>query len=219
MERMTREEYESLPSALYLLACDTEQEKLAKRSVISQVLRAAVLVELTERGCLRDENGRARPVGDRRTGEPLLDGALRNIVERKRPGKWKALISEQRKQTLEGVEAALQKAGTISIETRTWRWPRIVVTEPERVPALRSAVRETLLGDVPVTSVPPRTAALAALAATAELPDVLTGKERREHKKRVEALREQAGEAAPALKKVLDEMSYVASAVVVGAGS
>lgn len=213
------EPVESLPQALYLLACDAEAEKLTKRSVIGHVLRAAVLVELAERGCIRDEDGRARPVGDRRTGEPVLDEAVRAIAERKRPGKWKALINEDRKQTLQAVENALVKAGAITVEPRTWRYPRIVVRTPERIVALRDAVRGTLHADVPVESVPPRAAALVALSAVAQLPGVLTGKERRQHKERIKALTEQAGEAAPALKKVMDEMQVAASAAVVGAST
>lgn len=213
------EPVEGLPQALYLLACDAEAEKLVQRSVIGHVLRAAVLVELAERGCIRDENGRVRPVVDRRTGEPVLDQALRSIAERKRPGRWKALINEERKQTVQAVEEALQKAGRITVEPRTWRYPRVIVRTPERVAALHEAVARTLHADVPVESVPPRAAALVALSATAQLPGALTGKERWQNKKRIKALTEQAGEAAPALKKVMDEMQIAASAAVVGAST
>ncbi|OEU87172.1 hypothetical protein DB35_27115 [Streptomyces abyssalis] len=204
----------SLPAELYLLACDTEKEKLTKRDVLGSVLRAAVLVELTDRGCLTDEDGKARTVGDRRTGDPLLDEALRGIAAEKRPRKWKALVQRHRKQTFQGVEQQLEKDRVIRVERRTWLSDKVVVKDAARVKRLHAEASETLTGGRPVEEFSTRQAALTALAAVSGMPTVTSSKDRREHKKRIKALTERAGEAGPALKKALDDMQIATGAVI-----
>ena len=215
---MDKNQGHSLPVELYLLACDTEKEKLTKRDVLGNVLRAAVLIELTDRGCLTDEGGKARTVGDRRTGDPLLDEALRGIAADKRPRKWKALVQQHRKQTFQSVEQYLERERLISIERRTWRWDRVVVKDNALAKRLCGEAVETLTSERPVEQFSTHQAALTALAAIGELPTVTSGKERREHKKRIKALTERAGQAGPALKKALDEMQ-IATAVVISAAA
>ena len=205
----------SLPAELYLLACDVEKEKLTKRDLIGNVLRAAVLVELTDRGCLTDDGGKARTVGDRRTGDPVLDDALRAIGADK-PRKWKAMVQQHRKQGFRAVEQQLERERLISIERRTWRYDRITVKDTALAKRLRAEAVEALTSGRPVEEYSTRQAALTALAAVGQFPTVTSGKERREHKKRIKALTERAGQAGPALKKALDEMD-IAAAVAVGA--
>lgn len=204
----------SLPAELYLLACDTEKERLTKREVLGNVLRAAVLVELTDRGCLTDEDGKAKTVGDRRTGDPLLDEALRGIAAERRPRRWKTLVQQQRKQTFQAVEQQLEKSGAIRVERRTWLSDKVAVKDTARVEQLRDEVSETLTGGRPVAEFSTRQAALTALAAVSGLPTVTTYKDRREHKKRIKALTERAGEAGPALKKALDDMQIATGAAI-----
>ncbi|QPP08590.1 GPP34 family phosphoprotein [Streptomyces bathyalis] len=208
----------SLPAELYLLACDTEKERLTKRDVLGSVLRAAVLIELTDRGCLTDEDGRARTVGDRRTGDPLLDDALRGIAAEKRPRKWKTLVQRNRKQTFEAVERQLEKDRLIRIERRTWFPHIVVVKDAALAKRLHGEAVETLTGGRPVEQFTTRQAALTALAAVGGLPTVTSGKDRREHKERIKALTERAGEAGPALKKALQEMQ-IATATAIGAAA
>ncbi|OEV06317.1 Golgi phosphoprotein 3 GPP34 [Streptomyces sp. Amel2xB2] len=205
----------SLPAELYLLACDTEKEKLTKRDVLGSVLRAAVLVELTDRGCITDDNGKVRAVGDRRTGDPLLDEALRGIAAEK-PRKWKALVQRERKQTFQAVEAQLEKNRAIRVERRTWLSDKIQVKDATLVKRLHAEAAETLTGGRPVAEFSTRQAALTALAAVGGFPTVTSGKDRRTYKKRIKELSERAGEAGPALKKALDEMQ-IAQAAVIGA--
>ncbi|WP_314175569.1 GOLPH3/VPS74 family protein [Streptomyces winkii] len=212
----------SLPAELYLLACDTEKEKLTKRDVLGSVLRAAVLVELTDRGCLTDEDGRARTVGDRRTGDPLLDEALRGIAAERRPRKWKTLVQRNRKQTFQAVEQQLEKERVIRVERRTWLYDKVAVKDTARAKRLHAEAHETLTGGRPVEEFSTRQAALTALAAVGGFPTVVSGKDRREHKKRIKALTERAGEAGPALKKALDDMQIATGAAMgaaVAAGS
>jgi hypothetical protein len=223
MDRFDKNQGHSLPVELYLLACDTEKDSLTKRDVLGNVFRAAVLIELTDRGCLTDEDGKAHAVGDRRTGDPLLDEALRGIAAEKRPRKWKTLVQQRRKQTFQAVEQRLERERLISIERRTWRWDRIVVEDTALVKRLRDDVVETLTSGRSVEQVSTRHAALTALAAIAELPTVTSSKDRREHKKRIKALTERAGEAGPALKRALDEMDIAVvvatTAVAVSTGA
>ena len=208
----------SLPAELYLLACDTERERLTKRDVLGSVLRAAVLIELTDRGCLTDEDGRARTVGDKRTGDPLLDEALRGIAAERRPRKWKALVQKERKQTFQAVEQRLEKERMIRVERRTWLSDVVVVKDTALVKRLRAEAVETLTGGRPVGQFTTRQAALTALAAVGGLPTVTSGKDRREYKDRIKALTERAGEAGPALKKALQEMQ-IATATAIGAAA
>jgi len=215
MERTDSNSQLTLPAELYLLACDLETEKLTKRDVIGNVLRAAVLVELTDRGCLTDDDGKARTVGDRRTGDPVLDDALRGMAADK-PRKWKAQVQQHRKQGFQAVEQQLERARLIEIERRTWRYDRIVVKDQALVKRLRADVVDTLTSGRPVEDYSTRQAALTALAAVGQFPTVTSSKDRREHKKRIKALTERAGEAGPALKKALSDMD-IATAVAVGA--
>ncbi len=215
MERTDSNSQLTLPEELYLLACDMETEKLTKRDVMGNVLRAAVLVELTARGGLTDDGGTARPVGDRRTGDPLLDAALRGIAEDK-PRKWKAQVQLQRKHHFKTVEEQLERARLIAIERRTWRYDRIVVKDQALVKRLQAEVGETLTSGRPVKDYSTRQAALAALAAAGQFPTVISGKDQRKYKERIKALTERAGEAGPALKKALNDMQ-VATMIAVGA--
>jgi hypothetical protein len=204
---------QSLPGALYLLACDVEKGKLGRRDVLGHVLRAAVLVELTERGCLTDADGKARAAGDRRTGDPVLDGALREIAADK-PRKWKSLVERRRKETFQEVEQQLVRAGTIGVEHRTWLSDRVGVRDTALVKRLCADAVDTLHSETPVEQVPPRQAALVALAGLGNLPSVLSGRERRQYKKRLKALTERAGEAGPALKKALASLEAGRAAAI-----
>ncbi|SCK21045.1 Golgi phosphoprotein 3 (GPP34) [Streptomyces sp. WMMB 322] len=205
----------SLPAELYLLACDTEKQRLTKTDVLGSVLRAAVLVELTDRGCLTDEDGKVRTVGDKRTGDPLLDEALRGIAAERRPRKWKVLVQRDRKQTFQAVERQLEKTRMIRIERRTWFPDTVVVKDTALARRLNGEAVETLTGGRPVEQFSTRQAALTALAAVGGFPTVTSGKDRREHKDRIKALTERAGEAGPALDKALKEMQ-IATATAIG---
>lgn len=210
----------SLPEQLYLLACDEAKERLqlGKRELLARVLRAAALIDLTERGCLRDENGRARAVGDRRTGDPVLDDVLRDVAQ-ERPKKWKPLVERHRRRTFDAVERQLAAAGAITVERRALRPTRVVVRDADEVAVLRKTAAGILHGELAPSRIPPRQAALAVLAAMGEVPGVTTGRERRRLKKRIDALSERAGAAAPALKKAIKAMKVAASASAGAAGA
>ena len=123
----------------------------------------------------------------------MLDDSLRAIAEDRRPRKWKGLVQLHRKQVFQGVEQQLERARIIAIERRTWRYDKIMVKDTGLAKRLAAEAVETLTSSRPVEDFSTRQAALTALAALGELPNVASSKERREHKKRIKALTERAG--------------------------
>lgn len=117
--------------------------------------------------------------------------------------------------TLDAVRAQLAADGYLRAEkTRVLGVFPSVEYEIDRVAvvdALRAEAREVLEGPMPVEEVPEQDAALVALAAGAELRTLLSGKEQRQYKQRIEDLVERSGATTPALKKAVQE---VRSAVV-----
>jgi hypothetical protein len=84
---------ESLPARLYLLAYDTEKNRMTAHSRLGLVLRAAALTDLYLAGRVTDENGKARASGDRRpTGDPLPDEMLQQLAEHQ-PRSWQGWIA------------------------------------------------------------------------------------------------------------------------------
>lgn len=120
--------------------------------------------------------------------------------------------------TLDAVRAQLAAEGYLRAEKKRvlGLFPSVEY-ELERVSAveaLREEARTVLQGPVPVEDVSDRDAALVALAAAAELRTLASGKDRKLYKQRIEELTDRSGAAAPALKKVIQE---VRTAIVVAA--
>ncbi|MEU9780057.1 GPP34 family phosphoprotein [Streptomyces phaeochromogenes] len=205
----------SLPARLYLLAWDTTKLKVTDAAHLPHIVRAGALTELAQRGLLADVDGIATPTDpDAETGDPVLDGLL-ELVEESRPHRWKTWVGLRARVTLDAVRAQLAADGYLRAEkTRVLGVFPSVEYEIDRVAvvdALRAEAREVLEGPVPVEEVPEQDAALVALAAGAELRTLLSGKEQRQYKQRIEDLVERSGATTPALKKAVQE---VRSAVV-----
>ncbi|MBQ1158389.1 GPP34 family phosphoprotein [Streptomyces sp. A73] len=194
----------SLPARLYLLACDVEKDQLKWGDELGYAIRAATLAELEARGCLKDDKGRARPAGGHRTGDPVLDGALRSIAEHSRARRWRSLVQRERRETCLAVEEQLSGAGVVSVERRTLRRKRVTVRDRGLPGALRAEAVATLAGTEPVGRVEPARAALASFAALARLCPELNWRVRHQHRRRLKELTARAGVAGPALKKALD---------------
>jgi hypothetical protein len=214
----------SLPARLYLLSWDTTKLKVTGATHLHHLVRAGALTELAQRGLLADVEGIATPVDpDAHTGDLVLDGLL-ELVEESRPRKWKAWVTLRARVTLDAVRAQLAAEGYLRAEKKRvlGLFPSVEY-ELERVAAvdaLREDARLVLVGPVPVAEVSDRDAALVALAAAAELRTLLPGKDRKLHKERIEELTERSGAAAPALKKVIQEVrSAVVVAVTTGAAT
>ncbi|MFJ2830388.1 GPP34 family phosphoprotein [Streptomyces sp. NPDC087263] len=214
----------SLPARLYLLSWDTTRLKVTGATHLHHLVRAGALTELAQRGLLADVEGIATPVDpDAHTGDLVLDGLL-ELVEESRPRKWKAWVTLRARVTLDAVRAQLAADGYLRAEKKRvlGLFPSVEY-ELERVAAvdaLREDARQVLLGPVPVADVSDRDAALVALAAAAELRTLLPGKDRKLHKDRIEELTDRGGAAAPALKKVIQEVrTAVIVAVTTGAAT
>ena len=79
---------ESLPARMYLLAYDTGKNRLTARSQLGLVPRAAALTELYLAGQVADEEGRARPAGDRRPSRRPAGGLLVRADRRAPAAPW-----------------------------------------------------------------------------------------------------------------------------------
>jgi hypothetical protein len=195
----------TLPATIFLLAHAPDSRRAANLGV---VVRGALLAELNLRGCLVEDGSAVRASGSKRTGDPVLDGALRQMSE-DRPRSWRGWLRRGRKQTLTAVRQQLVSDGAIS--TRPGRilgiFPttRITVTDPEAA-ALRRAIREAATGTGPVSRVPAESSALVALVAVGELRSVLSRHECRAHADRIAEFAERGGGAIPALKQVIRQI-------------
>ncbi|GGX96069.1 GOLPH3/VPS74 family protein [Streptomyces minutiscleroticus] len=220
----------SLPARLYLLAWDTTRLKVTGGTHLHHLVRAGALTELAQRGLLADRDGVATPLDpDARTGDTVLDGLL-ELIEESRPRKWKTWVTSRARVTLDAVRAQLTADGYLRAEKRRalGLFPTVdyVLERVAVVDALREEACRVLEGAGPVSEVSERDAALVALAAAAELRSVVPGRARRRHKERIEELTGRSGAAAPALKKVVQEVRTAvvvavtaASASGAGAGS
>ncbi|WRZ89249.1 GPP34 family phosphoprotein [Streptomyces sp. NBC_01007] len=208
----------SLPARLYLLAWDTTKGKITGSTHLHHLVRAGALTELAQRGLLVDDDGIVTPVdADSRTGDLVLDGLLELVAE-SRPRRWKPWVTSWARVTLDAVRAQLAAEGYLRAEKKRvlGLFPSVEY-ELDRVPvvqALRAEARQVMEGPVPVAEVCDRDAALVALATAAELRTLASPKERKLHKARIDELTERSGAAAPALRKVIQE---VRTAVIVAA--
>ena len=213
----------SLPARLYLLAWDTTKLKVTGATHLPHLVRAGALTELAQRGLLADADGIAKPTDpDGRTGDPVLDGLL-ELVEESRPHTWKTWVGLRARVTLDAVQAQLAADGYLRAEkTRVLGVFPSVEYEVDRVPMvdrLREEARQVLEGPLPVEDVSERDAALVALAAGAELRTLLSGKEQREYKQRVEALAARSGAATPALKQAVQEVRSAVAVATTASGA
>jgi hypothetical protein len=205
----------SLPARLYLLAWDTTKRRITGSTHLHHLVRAGALTELAQRGLLVDDDGIVTPVdADSRTGDLVLDGLLELVAE-SRPRRWKPWVTSRARVTLDAVRAQLVAEGYLRARRkRVLGFFPSVEYELDRVPAvqaLRAEARQVLEGPVPVADVRDRDAALVALATAAELRTLASPKERRFHKARIDELTERSGAAAPALRKVVQEVRTAVS--------
>lgn len=213
----------SLPARLYLLAWDTDRGKVTGAAHLHHLVRAGALTELAQRGLLADHDGIATPVDpDAGTGDLVLDGLL-ELVEETRPRTWKTWVTLRARVTLDAVRAQLAASGYVRAEKKRvlglfpsveYELERVAVVEE-----LREQARLVLEGPVPVAEVSEQDAALVALAAAAELRTLVPAKDRKRHKDRIDALTERGGAAAPALKRVIQEVRTAVMVAVTAAST
>ncbi|ANN16307.1 hypothetical protein SD37_12045 [Amycolatopsis orientalis] len=211
----------SIPAKAYLLACDVAKGKLRDRHRVGLLIRGAALTDLVVRGRVADADGRAVASGTGPTGDLVLDELLTEIAGES-PRKWKWWVRKDTRGTLESVESQLDAAGVIELKTGRvlglFPSRRPIVRDPALVDRLRAAVDQALRGPSPVSDVDAGDAALTALVAAVELRDVVSGRDRRHHKERIEGLTERGGGAVPALRKLFRELRAVRASAAASSG-
>ena len=200
---------ESLPARLYLLAYDTEKNRVTAQSRLGLVLRAAALADLYLAGRVTDENGKARVTGDRRpTGDPLLDQVLQQLAEH-RPRSWQGWIARGQP-AVRTVSAQLEAGLCIRVEHRRILPDRVELRDRPAVQRYADELRAELRR--PASRTEPRTAAVLALAARGEISTLISRSERREHRQRLDELAVHTGPIADALRKAWrDRQAQMAS--------
>jgi len=193
---------ESLPARLYLLAYDTERNRVTARTQLGLVLRAAALADLYLAGRVTDDNGKARLTGDQRSGgDPLLDEVLQQLAEHK-PRSWQGWITHGRP-AIPTVRTQLEAGLCIRVDHRRIRPDRVELRDRLAVEQYADEVRAELRG--PAAHTEPRTAAVLALAARGEIAILISRGERREYRQRLDELAASTGPIAEALRKAWRE--------------
>jgi hypothetical protein len=142
---------ESLPARLYLLAYDKRRQRLAARTQLGHVLRAAALADLELRGSLTDEDGKVRVVVDPPVGDPVLDAALEEIAG-SRPRTWGHWVRAGQRAIKRAVRDQLEAGRWIRVEPR-----RVLGLFPSAAITLRDPRALTRLTERGGSAAPPST--------------------------------------------------------------
>ncbi|GHE14026.1 GOLPH3/VPS74 family protein [Streptomyces alanosinicus] len=193
---------DDLPCLMYLLAYDDAAEGPYDRSRTELLVRAAALVDLALRGRLREDGGTVTVSGTEPTGDPVLDGILRDAVA---GHGWKRLVRRHRKRTLTQVEDRLAATGllTVTAPRAPFGTRRLTVTDPTVPAALRARVSAALNGQGPVQDIPAADAALLALAAAGGVRPVVTRQDQKTFRARIDACTQCLAALAPGLEKTI----------------
>lgn len=206
----------SPPARLCLLAWDPARPGATDTARIHHLVRAGALTELAQRGLLIDDEGIATPVDlDSRTGDAVLDGLL-DLVRESLPHGWRTWVRLHARVTFDAVREQLVAEGYLrAVKRRVLGvFPSVdhVLARASVARALREETRYVLDGPVAAGEVSERDAAVAALAAAADLRTLRSpgGGPRREG--RIAELTERGGAAAPGLSKIVGEVWGAVSA-------
>ncbi|GAA2315337.1 GPP34 family phosphoprotein [Streptomyces hawaiiensis] len=200
----------SLPARLCLLAWDAARPAAGRTAPRPDLVRAGALVELAQRGLLTDVDGIATPVDlDASAGDPVLDGLL-DLVRESCPHPWRTWVTLRARVTSDAVREQLVAEGYLRAEKR-----RVLGVFPsveyalERATvaaALREETGQVLRGPSPAAGVSDRDAAVAVLAAAADLFGEDTPEQR------IRDLTRRAGASTSAPGSIVREVSRAVSA-------
>jgi hypothetical protein len=213
----------SLPARLCLLSWDAARPAAGRTALRPGLVRAGALVELAQRGLLTDVDGIATPVDlDASAGDPVLDGLL-DLVRESCPHSWRTWVTLRARVTSDAVREQLVAEGCLraekrrvlgvfpSVEYALDRAAVVTALREETRQVLRGPLREetgpVLRGPLPAAGISDRDAAVALLAAAADLFGERTPA------RRTRELAERAGAARPGLGIIVRE---VAAAVTAG---
>ncbi|MFE5754073.1 GPP34 family phosphoprotein [Streptomyces massasporeus] len=200
----------TLSARLCLLAWDAAGPAAGATAHRPAPVRAGALVELARRGLLTDEDGIATPVDlDASAGDAVLDGLL-ELVRESCPHPWRTWVTLRARVTFDAVREQLVADGWLRAEKRrvlgVFPTVEYALERVALVEALREETRQILHGALPVAGISERDAAVAVLAAAADLLD------RNTPDRRIEQLTERAGASVPGLEAILREVSAAVAA-------
>lgn len=194
-----------LPARLFLLAYDPNKGRLTSRSQLGLLMRAAALTELLFAGHLVDQDGRVGVVGNPNLDDRVLAAVFADVAAGRRPKRWPYWVQHHSRKFPDLVRDQLEAPRVIKVEKRRllglFTLQTITLRNPRARQRLADTARRTLRGGEPVDRVDRRDAAMVALAAAGELNIAVDRRQRREFKRRLEALSERTGPPAPALRK------------------
>lgn len=204
---------ESLPARLFVLSCEPTTGRVKGRSHLGHLLRAAALVDLQLSGHLVDEDGRAKVAAKPAPADPVLAAVLEDIKSTS-PRKWRHWVDRRRGAIVRELRSELEQSRVIKVERRrrflVFPVERITVRQPLVRRQLLQATIDTLRPARLVTRIDLRDAALAVLAATADVRIVISKEQRRQHKDRLAQLAVRIGPVVPALKKSIQASAAAA---------
>jgi hypothetical protein len=225
---------DSLPAQLYLLTYDPERRRMAGRiasGYLGLALRAAALDDLRRQGRItEDERGRvvlgperSQPVGGVTTlDDPVLARVLGQVEASRKPRSWAHWVGQDTRRTTRLVRDQLEAGRWLRVERDRLLgiFPRTVVTprDPRLVRALRDDTRRALRGSASLDQAEPGPRRLAALAALGEIRVLVSRREAREHRVRIDRLRDGLGPLGPALRSAVraQKAADAASSAVAG---
>ncbi|WP_095850565.1 GOLPH3/VPS74 family protein [Streptomyces sp. Ag82_O1-15] len=209
---------DDLACLMYLLAYDDAAEGPYDRSRTELLVRTAALVDLALRGRLEEDGGGTVTVsGAQPTGDPVLDGVLRDAAA---GHGWKRLVRRHRKQTLTQVEDRLAAAGVLTVRAPRTRFGtrRLTVSDPAVPAALRARVFAALHGDDLVTVIPAADAALLSLATAGRIRTVVSRQDHKTFRARIDACTGHLAAFAPGLEKAVRTLPMTMIAAQGGMG-
>lgn len=202
---------------MYLLAHDDSAEGPYDRARTELLVRAAALIELALRGRLGEDAGTVTVSDTEPTGDPALDGVLRDAAG---GHGWKHLVRRHRERTLTDVEDRLVAAGLLTEKAPRTRFGsrRLAVTDRAVPAASRARVSAALHGDGPVREIPAADAALLALAAAGDVRSVVSRRDQKTFRARVDACTGCLAALAPGLEKAVRALPMTMIAAQGGMG-
>jgi hypothetical protein len=197
---------ESLPAQAFLLSFHPQRRRLTARHELGYLLRAAALADLVLCGRLVDESGKARAVGAATDLDPVLHQVWEQVAAAG-PRSWRRWISGDRRRIFAAVRDQLADARVVKLEqTRVlglFPHTRITLRETPGARRLGEQVGRAIRGGQPVSRVDRDLAALAALAAAAQLRVVLGRRDRRRFQARLGELGAPIEPIAKALRRAI----------------
>lgn len=208
---------DDLTCCIYLLAHDDAAEGPYDRSRTELLVRAAALIDLALRGRLGEDGGTVTVSGTDPTGDPVLDGVLRDAAA---GHGWKHLMRRHRKRTLTEVENRLAAAGLLTVQAPRTRFGtrRLTVTDRAVPAALRARVSAALHGAGPLPEIPAADAALLALAAAGDIRSVVSRQDQKTFRARIDAGTGSLADLAPGLEKAVRTLPMTMIAAQGGMG-